>query len=138
MRQLSLFKGKRQRGVKAPPPLEFQDHCFLADLCRRCLSHGWKFTHLPMGEYRTDATAARLHRMGTMPGWPDFLFIGPQRAVFFLELKRRGSGRLSDEQIDVAAHLAACGFPYLCTTDVKNAVEELKALGILRSNIAMQ
>ena len=34
-RQLSLFEGKRQRGVAAPPPKEFATHCALADLLRR-------------------------------------------------------------------------------------------------------
>lgn len=88
---------------------------------------------MPMGEHRNKVTAIRLHRMGTTPGWPDFLFCGPERAVFWLELKRRGSGRLSDAQIDCAAHLAACGFPYLCTNDVNEAIAELKRLGIIRS-----
>ena len=40
-RQLSLFKGKRQRGVAAPPPKEFATHCALADLLRRWTMPGW-------------------------------------------------------------------------------------------------
>lgn len=137
MRQLSLFKGRRQRGVQAPPPLEFHEHCVLADICRRWLDPRWRFTHIPLGEHRTDATAGRLNRMGVTPGWPDFMFVGPNRAVFWLELKRRG-GRLSEAQIDLGAHLAACGFAYFVTNSVKGAVDELKALGILRANVQVQ
>lgn len=137
MRQLSLFKGKRQRGLKAPPPLEFHDHCFLADILKRWLMPGWRYTHLPLGELRDKVTAIRLHRMGVTPGWPDFMFVGPKRSMFFLELKRRG-GRLSEEQIDVGAHINACGFPHFVTTDVRSAIGELKAQGILRSSIEVQ
>ena len=52
-RQLSLFKGKRQRGVAAPPPKEFATHCALADLLRRWTMPGWVWTHFPSGEERS-------------------------------------------------------------------------------------
>jgi len=138
MRQLSLFKGKRQRGKKLPPPLEFENHCVVADICRRWILPEWRFTHLPFGEHRNKVTAIRLHRMGVTAGWPDFIFVGPQRRVFWLELKRKGSGRLSEDQAYLAAHLMACGFGYLCTDDVGDAVATLKDLGILRANIEVQ
>src|SRR5262249_51151876 len=135
MRQLSLFKGKRQRGVKLPPPLEFHIHATLADFVRRWLHPHWKATHLPFGEKRSIVTAARLKRMGVTPGWPDFVFVGPNPAVFWLELKRKGSGRLSDGQAEIAAHLIACGFGYLCTDSLDDAVATLVDLGILRASI---
>jgi hypothetical protein len=137
-RRLHLFRGKRQRGTAAPPPKELALHCVLADICRRWLNPHWKFTHLPMGEHRDKATAAKLHRMGVTAGWPDFLFCGPNRGVFWLELKRPGTGRLSEEQIEMRAHLIACGFTYLVTSDVKDAVETLTSLGILRGGISVQ
>ena len=34
MRQLSLFKGKRQKGIAPPLPLEFATHATLADICK--------------------------------------------------------------------------------------------------------
>jgi hypothetical protein len=134
-RQLHLFKSRRQRGQAPPPPKEFALHCVLADICRRWLNPHWKFTHLPMGEYREQATAAKLYRMGVTAGWPDFLFCGPGQAVFWLELKRPDCGRLSDPQIEMRAHLVACGFSYLVTDDVKDAVETMTSLGILRAGI---
>ena len=90
MRQLSLFKGKTQRGVAPAPPKEFQLHCMLADTLKLCCSDRWRWTHLPMGEHRDIITASRLKRMGVQPGWPDFIFIGPGE-VIFLELKDRKS-----------------------------------------------
>jgi hypothetical protein len=138
MRQLSLFKGKRQRGIKAPPPLEFQSHCFLADVIRRWIMPEWRWTHLPFGEHRNKATAVRLARMGVNAGWPDFIFVGPGQHVFWLELKRHRTGRVSEDQAAVLSHLVACGFSLLITTSVEDAIAELKAHGILRSTFEVQ
>lgn len=136
MEQLGLFKTMRAR--KRPSPKEFALQCVLADILRRWISPSWKFTAIPLGEYRTPATAARLKRAGANPGWPDLLFTGPGRSVFWLELKRPGSGRLSDEQIAIRAHLMRCGFSYLVTSSIKDAVSELQDFGILPRGINVQ
>jgi hypothetical protein len=149
MRQLSLFKGKRQKGIAPPPPLEFATHATLADICKRWINPHWKFTHLPLGEHRehrinprTDRryslSGQRLQRMGVQPGWPDFIFVGPAQQVFWLELKRFKTGRLSEDQSEVLAHLVACGFAVLVTTSLDDAVATLKQAGILRSNVELQ
>jgi hypothetical protein len=134
-KQFSLFKGKRQRGVAPPPPLEFALHATLADICRRWINPRWRFSHLPFGEKRDVATGARLKRLGVTPGWPDFLFVGPGAQVFWLELKRPKSGRLSEAQGDIIGHLVACGFGVLVTTSIDDAVATLKQAGILRANV---
>ncbi len=134
VRQLALFKGARQRGVKPPSPKEFELHVALADLVTRWIMPGWQFTHFPAGEHREKATAARLKRMGLKPGWPDFIFVGPARAVFFLELKRRGE-HASDEQANVALHVMRCGFDYLCTDNLDEAVDALREHGIVRARM---
>jgi len=72
-----------------------------------------------------------------MPGWPDLQFAGPNRRMFFLELKRRG-GRLSPAQQAMREHLEGCGFEYLCTDIVEIAIETLKAAGILRGGFSGQ
>jgi hypothetical protein len=149
MRQLSLFKGKRQRGIAPPPPLEFATHATLADICKRWINPHWKFTHLPLGEHREhrinpktrrrySPSGQRLQRMGVQPGWPDFIFCGPNAQVFWLELKRFKTGHLSEDQSEVLAHLIACGFAVLVTTSLDDAVETLKQAGILRSNFEVQ
>ena len=147
--QLNLFKGPRQRGTQPPPPKEFASQCFIADLLREFANPQWRWTAMPMGELRDHAinpktgkrfspTGQRLQRMGMTPGWPDFMFVGPQRMMFWLELKRRGRGHFSDEQIDIGAFLAACGHAYLATSSVKDAVAELQAFGILPKGLEVQ
>lgn len=148
--QLSLFKGKRQRGVKPPPALEFATCCLLADTIDRWIMPQWRWTHLPFGEHRDhkvnpktgkrySPTGQRLKRLGTKTGWPDYIFVGPNRSVFWLEFKRAGGrGRLSTDQIDIGAHVVACGFSYLCTSSYDDAVRTLVDLGILRGGIHVQ
>jgi hypothetical protein len=145
MAQLSLFASKRQRGKQPAPPLEFDDHCVLADVIRRWINPTWRATHLPFGEKRVHAfnkkgqryspTGNRLKRMGVTPGWPDWIFVGLNQRVCFIELKRRSKGRLSDAQDDIAQHLQSCGIPYLCTSSIEEAVAFLKAHGIVRATI---
>jgi hypothetical protein len=147
MRQLSLFKKTNQRGI-APPPLEFETHCVLADICRRWLSPRWRFTHLPLGEHREhrinrkgrrfSPSGGRLKRMGVVPGWPDFVFAGPNKHVVWLELKRKRLGRVSAEQSEIGAHLEASGFDFLITDDVGKAVRWLCDLGVLSASIEVQ
>jgi len=129
--QLDLFKGKRQRGTKPKPALEYAMHCMIADDCKRFLNPAWICTHIPLGEFRDIRTAVRLKRMGCRPGFPDFIFLGPQRSVFFLELKRRG-GRVNEAQSAVFAHIVACGFAFLITDNYEDARDTLIDLGILR------
>jgi hypothetical protein len=136
MRQLNLFKGKRQRGVKPPSPLEFTIHVMLADLLTRWSNPQWEWTHLPFGEKRNIVTAGRLKRMGVRPGWPDFLFAGPNAKLVWLELKREGNTP-SDEQEKILDHLRICGFEFLVTDSFDEAVAYLKRLEILPVKIGV-
>ena len=58
--------------------------------------------------------------------------------MFWLELKRFKTGRLSEDQSEVLAHLVACGFSVLVTNSFDDAVATLKQAGILRSSFAVQ
>jgi len=146
--QLNLFGSRRQRGRRSPPPKEFQTHCAIADLLRRWAMPGWIWTHFPSGEARPSAidkkgrryspTGQRLARMGLNPGWPDLQFAHQSGRFFFLELKRKGSGRLSEQQIEIATFLMAAGHGYLCTTSLDDAISTLKDIGILRKNFEVQ
>jgi hypothetical protein len=134
--QLNLFKGKRQRGEAPPPALEFQVCCAISDTIDVAIRPGWRYTHLPFGEHRDHAinpktgkryspTGSRLKRMGTKKGWPDYIFVGPARAMFWLEMKRGKRGRPSEEQEEIAAHLLGCGFDYLRASSYKQAIDAL-------------
>jgi hypothetical protein len=133
-RQLHLFKGKRQKGVLPPPPLEFALHCQLADTLRLSIVPGWKWSHLPFGELRHPATAARLKRMGVNGGLPDFMFVGAGFA--FIELKRAGRGRLSDDQIEWSRALVDAGAGYLCADNLRDALDWLRDRGIVRVRVS--
>ena len=132
MRQLSLLPE-----VKAPTPSEFAVQCFLVSLIRRTITPQWRFTHLPFGEKRDPATAGRLQAMGVSPGWPDLLFLGSERRVFFLELKRRGAKRTT-AQIAIADFIERAGHEYLCTDNVSVAVRKLSELGVIRQGVEVQ
>ena len=49
-RQLSLFKGRKQRGTLPPAPSEFASQVFLVDVIRRWLDPRCQFTHIASGE----------------------------------------------------------------------------------------
>lgn len=137
-RQLSLFKGKRQRGVAPPPPLEFSTQCALADTLKRWCLPAWWWSALPFGEYRTPATAGRLARMGVKGGLPDFLFLGMMGETAWLELKRGKLGRVSPDQAAMFEYLARRGDIVMLATSYDEAVGMLQDVGILPKTIKPQ
>ena len=138
LKQLSLFKGKRQRGVKQPSAKEFATHVMIADTLRRWGTAGWRWTHLPFGEKRNVITGARLKRMGVQRGWPDFLLCSPFPATaHFLEIKRHGGG-LSPEQEELQQWFVVNGYPYEVADNYGDAIKILKDWGAVRSTIEVQ
>ncbi len=131
-RQIDLFTRRAAR--KPPPAPEFHLQCLIADILRRWIAPGWRFTHIASGEYRSKATAGRLKRMGAVPGWPDFIFLSPVGLAHFLELKRRGRN-LSDEQDDFAAYARAHGYAFEWADNFDKALAILKRWGAIRTGI---
>ena len=134
--QLSLFKGRRQRGTALPAAPEYSLHCMIADLLKRWCLPDWRYTHIPSGEYRPPATAGRLKRMGVMPGWPDFQFLHATGSACFIELKRRGQWP-SAEQQELGFFLMRAGHGYLITDSFADAVEALRAWGIVPAQLSV-
>jgi hypothetical protein len=139
--QIDLFT-RRVRKLRPAP--EFALQCMVADILRRWVMPGWRWTHLPMGEERPSKiikdkrvsfAAARLKRMGLNPGWPDLILLSPTALAHFLELKRRG-GRPDKEQEDFAAYCRAHGYPHAWTDRFDGAVNTLKGWGALPGNIS--
>jgi hypothetical protein len=171
-RQLSLFGSKRQRGKAPPTPLEFALHCSIADVLRRWIMPGWKFTHVPAGEARpavinkqgkrVSPAGERLKRMGLSEGWPDLMLLPPLRAeapevvpavppvvtaaprlpvcprAHFMEVKRKGRGRLSDAQDEFRTWCLLNGYPHAVVDTFEAAVEQLKQWGAVRSTVHVQ
>jgi hypothetical protein len=137
-RQLDIFKGRKQRGTQLPSPKEYELHCMVADALHRWCHPDWRYTHMPAGEYRTPATAARLMRMGVTRGWPDFQFFSmvPGSAPQFLELKRKGS-RMTPDQEDLARHLRAGGCGHHVVDNFDDALRVLRDAGIVRVKVSI-
>lgn len=135
MRQLSLFKGKRQRGTKPKPVLEFRSHVMVADALKIGAAPGWVWSHFPSGEKRDPKTAGRLKRMGVMPGWPDFLLISPQGRLHGLELKR-GPAPQTDHQKRFGEAMAARGVPYAVARSFSEAMDVLTDWGAVRLTVS--
>lgn len=78
--------------------------------------------HVPNGEYRTKATAARLKRMGVRPGVPDILILVPANGYhgMTIELKKPG-GRLSEHQERWARELITRDYYAITCTDWQTA-----------------
>jgi hypothetical protein len=107
----------------------------VADLLRGFADPNWRWTHLPMGEYRAPATAARLKRMGARAGFADFLLVSPSGHAFFLELKRARRGRLNEAQEEFASWCALHQIPFAIARNFDEALGRLKAWGAVPSKV---
>ena len=136
MRQLSLFKGKRQRGVKAPRAKEIALHGPIADILRQWSSPGWRYTHIPSGEKRDVITAVRLKRMGLRRGWPDFILLSPRTLAHFLELKREGE-QLNDDQEEFGTYCNEHGYPHAVADTFNDAMAVLKHWRAVRVTVGV-
>jgi hypothetical protein len=119
-RQLSLFKGKRQRGIKPTGPSEFEIHCMIADYLRRGIAPGWTWFHPPNGGERPaiinkagkriSPEGGRLQRMGARPGVSDIILAGPPHGtIHALELKQKGAKPNAEQDVFMAEVIAAGG-----------------------------
>jgi hypothetical protein len=136
-RQLDLLEARRQRGTAPPSPSEFLIHVAIADLLRRWAVPGVEWTHFPAGELRSQATAGRLHRMGTRRGWADFQIFDSKGGVMFLEIKRPG-GRLSEDQRRIADHMKRAGHKFAVIDSIEKAISVLVVWGVVRSGVSTQ
>lgn len=134
-RQLSLFKGRRQRGTVARPAPEIRTHIAVADALRIGAVAGWEWSHFPAGEKRDPATGARLKRMGLKPGWSDFVLISPAGVHHWLELKR-GKAPLEPEQVDFMLACQSRGVPHAVARSFDEAIGQLTAWGAIRLSVS--
>lgn len=76
---------------------EYQITVAIAEELRLAQKHNLcTFTHNPMGEIRDSMTGAKLKRMGTRAGWPDFTIV-THEGTWLMEVKII-NGRLSKTQ----------------------------------------
>ncbi|MCB5173678.1 hypothetical protein [Microvirga lenta] len=129
--RLPLFTGEVISRERLPSPKEIRLHFSVAKCLKDYARRDWQWTHFPAGEVRDEVTGAKLKRMGTKPGWPDFIFVSPEGVFHGLELKREGEG-LNDDQEDFHNHAKAQGWKVAVAETFKDAVETLNAWGCLR------
>jgi VRR-NUC domain len=102
----------------------------VADALRIACAPGWAWTHIPNGEKRDKATAAKLWRMGVQPGWPDLVLVSPSGRLHCLELKR-DKQRLSAAQEDFRDLMVAAGVPWAVARSIEEACRVLTAWGAM-------
>ena len=136
-RQLLLLRSRRQRGTAPPAPSEFLIHIAIADVLRCWSLPTVEWTHVPLGELRSAATAGKLARMGTRRGWADFQIFHADGRVMFLEVKRPG-GKLSEDQQRIADHMRKAGHRFEVVDSVGAAIETLGSWGVVRGGISVQ
>ena len=121
----------QRRAARQLLPIERRTHIAIADLLRlRAHRKGWWFSHVPLGEHRSEKTGALLKRMGTQAGMLDFLLIAPTGQHHWLELKR-GSAPLTEAQQAFIEQLERRGVPWFVARDYAAAVKQLKAWDVL-------
>lgn len=107
-------------------------HCAVADTLRIGLTKGWVWFHPANGELRSDATGARLKRMGVKPGVSDIVLAGPPHGTMHvLELKARGQ-KPTEAQADFLAAVDVLGGRAEWTDSYETAIQILQAWGALR------
>jgi VRR-NUC domain len=119
-----------QRRRRPPQPIERHTHIAIADLLRLTAKPGWLWSHIPLGEHRSEKTGALLKRMGTKAGLLDFLLIAPTGQHYWLELKR-GNAPLTDAQQAFIEQLDQRGVPWFVARDYESAVNQLKEWDVL-------
>lgn len=115
---------------------EFEFHRQVADYLSWAAKDAL-YTHLPMGEHRHKAVAARLKIMGTARGWADFLFVLEGGKTAALELKRASPKTYqSKEQKQFQADLEAKGGVYRVCRTLDEVESTLRAWGVVRGKAA--
>lgn len=109
---------------------EFRLTCVVADTLRLRGIEGLYWTHLPFGEARSERTGARLKRMGTRAGAPDFLMILRGKAIG-LELKT-ATGRQTETQRETEALWTLSGGLYFVAKGYDAAIQFLEMVGAIK------
>jgi hypothetical protein len=107
----------------------------VADFLRRFARPAWRWSHFPAGEARDVPIAAKLKRMGTQRGWPDFILMSPDAGrLHAVELKRLGEG-LSADQEAFRQWCFETGGQHIIAKTLDEAIAALSLWGVIRVGI---
>jgi len=142
--QRHLFTG-RWRSVPIAAPKERELQIQLVSMLKWALRPDVIMFHVPNGELRDKAAAAKLKAMGTLPGVSDLLFLwkkywedaeGSRTAlgVLFLELKRPG-GKLTIEQAAFGLAVRTMGADFEVASSIDEAIAAVGRRGLIRPGV---
>jgi len=106
-------------------------HLSIGDTLRLLARPGVVWWHVSNGEKRDKQTAAKLKRMGVLPGVSDLTISLPGGRFGFLELKWNGN-RLTPEQHDFLAAMAERGHLTGVAYTLDSALIQLASWGAIR------
>jgi hypothetical protein len=109
--------------------------CRLIQILREFARPDVVYFHVPNGDLRDRATAAKLFHMGVRPGVSDLVFIVDGRC-HFLELKE-GKGRMSNEQTVFMEDAERAGASYHCATGFNEAIAAINEIGACRARLTV-
>tara|TARA_R110002126_G_scaffold70288_5_gene177052 strand:+ start:1402 stop:1773 length:372 start_codon:yes stop_codon:yes gene_type:complete len=91
---------------------------------------------VPNGEQRSRMTGARLKRQGVIAGAADLMLLDCGK-LYCLELKTE-VGKQSAVQEKFAGRIETAGGEYICAYGLKQALEELWRIGVLKREIVFR
>lgn len=109
---------------------EFRLHCLIADMLRLHAKPGVLAFHPPNGEHRSPRTGARLKRMLTVRGIPDFVILKIGTPTIGLELKAEGAYQ-SAEQRAVETAWTLAGGVYFLAKGFRAAADFLEMMEVI-------
>ncbi len=111
---------------------ELSEDAIQADIVvhlRLILPGSHRVFHVPNGGSRDAREAAKLKRMGVLPGIPDIAILRPAQRVAWIEVKA-AKGRLSSAQIAFRDWCRAQGHPWALCRSVSDAEAFVHAEGM--------
>jgi hypothetical protein len=103
-------------------------HIDMVRWLRLVLPRGWRVHHSPNGGKRNIIEAARLKRMGVLPGFPDIMVMGPLASVWFIEVKAEKGG-LSAAQHQCHDDFKDLAFPVFTARSIDELRDVAKRVG---------
>ena len=107
-------------------------HIGIIDLLRLTAAPDVLYFHVPNGGLRNKREAAKLKRMGVLPGVADIVIVLSNGRTVFVEVKMP-AGKLSKDQNEFRMFCNARNFPYFIIRSISEAEKYFKSFGILKT-----
>ena len=92
---------------------------------------------IPNAGRRSWRMGKKMKAEGLTAGAPDLAILMPNAATFWLEMKKRKGGRISDNQLGFAAKCKRLGHSYAVANTLADAVAILIGWGVLKPTVTI-